>query len=235
MQWIASLVYTAFLFASIFVYALVTLACFWLPFRQRYRITQSWARVALGAAKALCGLDYVVEGLENIPAGAHVSLWKHSSAWETIVQQVLFPPTAWVLKRELLWVPVIGWGMALMRPIAINRSAHRNAVTQVVQQGKQRLAEGIWVLIFPEGTRVAAGERRRFGASGALLASQAGCKVVPVAHDAGLYWARRGLLKRRGTIRVVIGPPIDSTGMDPRDLNEAARAWIDNKVTELGA
>lgn len=235
MQWIASLVFTTFLFVSIFVYAIVTLLCFWLPFRSRYRISQSWAGLVLRAAKVLCGLDYVVEGLENLPAGAHVSMWKHSSAWETIVQQVLFPPQAWVLKRELLWIPVIGWGMALMRPIAINRSAHRSAVNQVIQQGRQRLAEGIWVLIFPEGTRVPAGQRRKFGMSGGMLATQAGCKIVPVAHDAGLYWARRGLLKRRGTIRVVIGPPIDCEGKDPRDVTEAARAWIDNKVTELGA
>jgi 1-acyl-sn-glycerol-3-phosphate acyltransferase len=120
-----------------------------------------------------------------------------------------------------------------MRPIAIDRGAGHAAVNQVVQQGKQRLAAGMWVLVFPEGTRVAPGETKKYGISGALLAAATGRKIVPVAHDAGRYWRRRGLLKRRGTIRVVIGPPIDTTGLDARAINEATRAWIDGKVAEL--
>jgi len=188
----------------------------------------------LHAVRLLCGLDYTVEGLEHIPAGNHISYWRHSSAWETIAQVVLFPPQAWVLKREILWIPFVGWATRLMKPIAIDRNARSAAVNQVVTQGRERLAEGIWVLVFPEGTRVAVGERRRYGMSGALLATQTGAKIVPVAHNAGRFWARRGLLKKRGTIKVVIGPPIETLGRDPREVNEDARTWIDGMVERIG-
>jgi 1-acyl-sn-glycerol-3-phosphate acyltransferase len=235
MQWLLSLVFTAFMFASTLLYAVAVIASFWLPYRRRYEtVVRSWARVQLGAARVLCGLDYVVEGREHIPAGSHISMWRHSSTWETIAQVLIFPPQAWVLKREILWIPAVGWATRLMRPIAINRSAGGAAVNQVVAQGQQRLAAGMWILIYPEGTRVGVGERRRYGISGALLGAAAGCKIVPVAHNAGRYWARRGLLKRRGTIRVVIGPPIDCAGREARDILEQTRAWIDGKTAELG-
>jgi len=234
MQWLRSLVLTTFMFASTVVYAGLVIASGVLPYERRYGVVRSWARAELAAARLICGLDYVVEGRENIPAGSHISMWRHSSAWETVAQAVIFPPQAWVLKHEILWIPVIGWATRLMHPIAIDRSARGTAVNQVVEQGRQRLADGMWILIYPEGTRVAVGERRRYGISGALLGAAAGCKIVPVAHDAGRYWARRGLLKRRGTIRVVIGPPIECAGREPRDILEDVRAWIDAKTTELG-
>lgn len=234
MQWLRSLVFTAVLFASTLLFAAIVIATAWLPHESRYAVVRGWARVLLAAARILCGLDYVVEGREHIPAGSHISMWRHSSTWETIAQAVLFPPQAWVLKREILWIPVVGWATWLMHPIAIDRSAHRAAVNQVVSQGLQRLAAGMWILIYPEGTRVAVGQRRRYGISGALLGAAAGCKIVPVAHDAGRYWARRGLLKRRGTIRVVIGPPVECAGREARDILEDVRAWIDAKTTELG-
>jgi 1-acyl-sn-glycerol-3-phosphate acyltransferase len=234
MQWLRSLLLTTFMFASTMLYAAIVVAAFGLPYERRYAIVRGWARLQLGAAKVLCGLDYVVEGREHIPAGSHISMWRHSSAWETIAQAVIFPPQAWVLKREILWIPVIGWATWLMDPIAIDRSAHSVARNQVVTQGRQRLADGRWILIYPEGTRVAVGERRRYGISGALLGAAAGCQIVPVAHDAGRYWARRGLLKRRGTIRVVIGPPIDCAGREVRDILEDVRTWIDTKTAELG-
>ncbi len=234
MQWLLSLLFTAFLFANTFFYGFVILCAFALPYRVRAALARQWARVSLGALHLLCGLDYVVEGREHIPAGNHLSMWRHSSTWETLAQAIVFPPQAWVLKREILWIPLIGWATKLMRPIAIDRSAHATAVNQVVAQGRERLAEGLWILIFPEGTRVGVGERRRFGISGALLATQTGRLIVPVAHDAGRYWARRGLLKKRGTIRLVIGPPIDPAGREPRVVNEEIKAWIDAKVAELG-
>jgi 1-acyl-sn-glycerol-3-phosphate acyltransferase len=140
-----------------------------------------------------------------------------------------------VLKREIMWIPVIGWATWLMDPIAIDRGAGHNAVREVVSQGRRRLEQGRWVLVFPEGTRVAPGQTRKYGISGAVLASESGRKIVPVAHDAGVYWGRRGLLKRRGTIRVVIGPPIETEGRDARALIDATRGWIEAKVTELGA
>lgn len=234
MQWLLSLLCTIFLFAATFLYGFLIICAGLLPHRYRYALARGWARTELVALKLLCGLDYVVEGRENIPPGSHISMWRHSSAWETVAQALLFPPQAWVLKREILWIPIIGWATWLMRPIAIDRSAHTAAVNQVVSQGRERLESGLWVLIFPEGTRVGVGERRRYGLSGALLATQAGCKIVPVAHNAGLYWGRRGLLKKRGTIRVVIGPAIDPAGRDARTVNDEVRDWIDTTVAELG-
>ena len=234
MQWLRSLFLTTFMFASTVLFAGLVLASFCLPYERRYAVVRGWARVQLGAARVICGLDYVVEGREHIPPGSHISMWRHSSAWETVAQAVIFPPQAWVLKREILWIPIIGWATWLMRPIAIDRSAHSVARNQVIAQGRRCLEAGRWILIYPEGTRVAVGERRRYGISGALLGAAAGCKIVPVAHDAGRYWARRGLLKRRGTIRVVIGPPIECAGREPRDILEDTRAWIDAKTTELG-
>ncbi len=159
--------------------------------------------------KHLCGLDYRVEGREHLPGGAAIILSKHQSAWETIAFQEIFPPQTWVLKRELMWIPLFGWALALLRPIAIDRSAGRKAIEQVIEQGRERLQSGIWVVVFPEGTRVAPGTRKRYGMGGAVLAAETGYPVVPVAHNAGSFWPRRGFLKRPGTVRVVIGPVID--------------------------
>lgn len=233
MRLIRSLLYTTWLFLGTGLYACFVLVMFWAPTRSLYVLADQWARGQLWVLRVLCGLSYSVEGRENIPAGAHVSMWRHSSAWETIAQAAIFPPQAWVLKRELTWIPLVGWAISLLRPIAINRKAGASAVNQVVDQGTQRLAAGYWILIFPEGTRVTAGETRKYGVSGALLASRAGCKVVPVAHNAGTYWPRRGWVKHPGVIRVVIGPPIDAAGRDPRDLNDEVRAWIEAKLQTL--
>lgn len=236
MQWLRSLLFTTLLFIDTFVFALLVLMAVPFGLQARHRAARAWARFNLWMLKALCDLDYVVEGREHIPIdGAHISYWKHSSAWETLAQMLIFPPQCWVLKREILWIPLIGWGVAAMRPIAINRGAGHRAVNQVVEQGSRRLQEGLWILLFPEGTRTRSGENRKYGLSGALLASRSGAKLVPVAHDAGTYWGRRGLLKRPGTIRVVIGPAIDTLGREPRVLNEEAKAWIDNTVARLGA
>jgi len=234
-QRLASLLFTIFLFASTLFFAVIVLICAWRPFNARYRIAQAWARTELAVLRWLCGLDYVVEGRDLLPPGQHISVWKHSSAFETMAQALVFPPQAWVLKRELMWIPVVGWATHFMRPIAINRGAGASAVSQVIEQGTERLNSGIWVLVFPEGTRVPVGTTRRFGVSAGLLATSTGRFLVPVAHDAGLYWPRRGLLKRRGTIRIVIGPPIPSAGRDAREVNDLAKAWIDAKVAELGA
>jgi len=234
-QLIRSLLYTTWLFIGTMIYAVIVLALSWLPPLKLYSVANSWARVQLWMLKTLCGLTYVVEGAENIPPGAHISMWKHSSAWETIAQAAIFPPQAWVLKRELMWIPLVGWALHFLQPIAINRKAGASAVNQVIEQGQNRLAQGLWVLVFPEGTRVSQGERRKYGVSGALLASRAGVKIVPVAHTAGDYWPRRGWVKRRGVIRVVIGKPIEAAGRDPRELNEEVRAWVETALATLGA
>lgn len=233
MQWLGSLLFTSYLFGSTLVYAVFVLTVCWLPYPKLYGIARHWARGQLWLLKKLCGLDYTVEGLEHLPADNHISMWKHSSAWETIAQMVIFPPQSWVLKRELMWIPIVGWATRVMRPIAIDRKAGGSAVMEVVSQGKQQLAEGRWILIFPEGTRMPPGETRRYGVSGALLASRTGRKVIPVAHNAGYFWPRRGLLKKAGTIRVVIGPPIETAGREPRAINEEAQNWIEATVARL--
>ena len=236
MQWIRSLLFTVILFLGTFAYAIAVMVTHVLPLSYRHAVSRHWARTMLGLCKRLCGLDYVVEGIENIPReGAHISFWKHSSTWETMTQTLLFPPQSWVLKREIMWIPLVGWAVHGLKPIAIDRRAGHRAVNQVVEQGLERLREGLWVLVFPEGTRVLPGQTRKYGISGALLASRSGAKLVPVAHNAGDFWPRRGLLKRRGTIRVVVGPPIESAGRDPRDINAEAQAWIEGTMREISA
>ena len=233
-QWLGSIVFTTYLFVSVPAYAVVAFGAVFVPGVAAFSAAQAWARSVLRALEQLCGLSCEVEGLEHLDRENCVVLLKHSSAWETIAQFIIFPPRqTWVMKRELLWVPILGWALMLFKPIAINRQGGRQAVEQVLEQGQQRLNEGYWVMIFPEGTRVPIGQKRRYGISGALLASTSGRPIIPVAHDAGRYWPRRGLLKRPGTIRLVIGQPIAAAGKDPRVLNAEVEAWIDAKLAEF--
>lgn len=215
------------------LYAPFALLTFVLPFPLRYRIIRQWARMQIFLLKKLCGLDYRVEGREHLPDGAAIILSKHQSAWETMAFQEIFPQQTWVLKRELMWIPLFGWALALLRPIAIDRRSGRKAIEQVIEQGRERLQSGIWVVVFPEGTRVAPGARRRYGIGGTVLAAETGYPVAPVAHNAGSFWPRRGFLKRSGTIRVVIGPVIDSRGKTAEELRRLAEEWIETKMVEL--
>ncbi|HEY1726067.1 MAG TPA: lysophospholipid acyltransferase family protein [Steroidobacteraceae bacterium] len=231
-QRLGSLVFTAFFLLWTFFYAIFfVLACLLLPFRGRFALARLWARVILAVLKITCRLDYRVEGAERLPAGNHIALIKHSSSWETVAQAVLLPPHVWVLKRELTWIPFVGWGIRQLHAIAVDRGAGPAAVRSVIEQGKARLAEGEWIVVFPEGTRMPPGETRRYGVSAALLAAETGKLIVPVAHDSGYYWPRRGLWKRSGTIRVVIGPPIEAAGRNPRDINAEAQSWIESHST----
>jgi 1-acyl-sn-glycerol-3-phosphate acyltransferase len=230
-----SLLFTTYMMASACLFGAVMGLGFWLPYRAQFAIARSWARILLWVLERLCGLKYVVEGRERIPPGNHIVMSNHTSAWETVAQFLIFPPQVWVLKRELLWIPFIGWGLKLLRPIAINRGEGHRAVNQVIEQGKLRLADGLWIIIFPEGTRVIAGETRKFGVSGALLAIASGRCLVPLSHNAGAFWPRRGFLKKPGTIRVVIGEPIDPAGKNPRDLNEEVRQSIEAGLARIAA
>jgi 1-acyl-sn-glycerol-3-phosphate acyltransferase len=231
MQLIGSVAFTIFLFLWTFFYAIFFVtACVFLPFRLRFALARFWGVVLLKALKWTCRLDYRVEGFENLPAGSHVALWKHSSSWETIAMAVILPRQVWVLKRELTWIPFVGWGILQMHAIAIDRKSGASAVSQVVEQGSARLAEGSWVIIFPEGTRMPRGQTRKYGGSGALLAKEAGRMIVPVAHNSGDYWPRRGLMKKPGTIRVAIGAPISAAGREVREINDDAQSWIEAKI-----
>jgi len=232
-QLFRSLLFTTYMMASACVFGGVMTLGFWLPYPAQFAIARSWARILFWVLERLCGLKYVVEGRERIPSGNHIVMSNHTSAWETVAQFLIFPPQVWVLKRELLWIPFVGWGLKLLRPIAINRGEGHRAVNQVVDQGKARLADGLWIIIFPEGTRVVSGETRKFGVSGALLAIASGHSVVPLSHNAGTFWARRGFLKKPGTIRVVIGEPIESAGKNPRELNEEVKQAIEAGLARI--
>ncbi len=215
------------------LYAVILLIGSVIPYPRRFVLAKNWADVLLWLLDKLCGLKYRVTGRENIPQGAHIAMWNHSSSWETIAQATVCPTQSWVLKRELLWIPLVGWAIRLLHPIAVDRGAGTSSVNRVVAQGKRQLQRGVWVVIFPEGTRMPAGETRKYGVGGALLASRAGCKVIPVAHNAGKFWPRRGLIKKRGTIQVVIGLPIDAAGRDPRAINADAQQWIEATLKTL--
>ncbi|HEX7952565.1 MAG TPA: lysophospholipid acyltransferase family protein, partial [Burkholderiales bacterium] len=193
------------------------------------------SHLVIGMAWVICGVRYRVIGRENLPRVSCIVLSKHQSAWETLAYQVLLPPQVWVLKRELLRVPFFGWGLAMMSPIAIDRSSASRALKQTLEQGRRRLADGWWIVIFPEGTRVAPGQRVRYQPGGAWLASKSGAPVVPIAHNAGTVWGRNAFIKYPGTITVSIGPTIDPSGMTPDAINRKAEDWIENEVARLGS
>jgi 1-acyl-sn-glycerol-3-phosphate acyltransferase len=232
-QWLGSIAFTCFLFVSVPFYGVVALVVRVLGYHATYAVAAHWCGIQVALLKWLCRIDCTVEGREHLPEQSSVVLMKHSSSWETIAQLLLLPRQCWVLKRELVWAPILGWVIACLKPIAINRKGGRTAVEQVIRLGCQRLDEGLWVVIYPEGTRVRAGESRRYGISGALLAQAAGRPVVPVAHNAGHYWPRRGLYKKPGTIRFVIGEPIETAGRDVRELMTEVQAWIEARLREM--
>lgn len=234
--WLRSLTFLAVGFSMAAFYSLVIILSFWAPAAWLRGLLLSFCRRALWLGEFVCGMKVIVEGAENLPDSPSVIMVKHTTVLETYGHVPLFPPTAWVVKRELLRVPIVGWAIGLVfNPIAINRGRGRSAVTQVIEQGKERLAEGTWVTIFPEGTRVAAGETRKYGISGAALANEADVQIVPVAHNAGDFWPRGVFAKRPGTVRFCIGPPIDAAAQSPKETNVLVRNWIENKMREISS
>lgn len=233
MQWVRSLVFFVGMAATALLYTPFAMVVAPLPAVRRSTLIGYWAKFIVAWLRLTCGLGYRVIGLENLPREPCVILSKHQSAWETIAFQEIFPPQAWVLKRELLWIPFFGWGLAATRPIAIDRKAGVRALDDVVRQGKERLAGGRYVVVFPEGTRMAPGERGRYNPGGAMLAKKAGVPVVPVAHNSGSFWSRRGFLKLPGVIEVRVGPPIDTSDKRPKQINAEAETWIESQMPEL--
>ena len=214
-------------------YAIVALASFPLPRLARYRVISAWSRLVLWLAWVLCGIRWRVEGRKHLPDEPAVILSQHQSAWETLAFQEIFPPQVMVLKRELLWIPFFGWGLALMSPIAINRARGVAAMRELARKGRERLAQGFWVVIYPEGTRVPPGQKRAYQQGGAWLAVNCGVPVVPVAHNAGKLWPRNAFLKRAGTVTVRIGPPIGTAGRQPKEVIAQAKAWIEGQQETL--
>jgi 1-acyl-sn-glycerol-3-phosphate acyltransferase len=204
-----------------------------LPLRWRYYTIIQWSRFALWWLRITCQLSWRVTGLEHIPDQASVILCKHQSAWETMALQFVFPPHCQVVKRELLWVPFFGWGLASLNPIAIDRAAGTKALRAVLSEGQRRLNAGWWILLFPEGTRTPIDRPGKYSASGAALALKAQCPLVPVAHNAGLFWPRQALRKTPGVIELVIGPPLFPDGRSATMLLAEAEQWIESTCREL--
>ena len=210
----------------------VTLAIV-LPMRVRFWLISVWRAGFMALCKYVLGIDYEIIGRQNIPTAPSVILSKHQSAWETVSLQAIFPPLVFVLKKSLLMIPFLGWAFAAVKMISIDRSAGKDAMRQVVDQGCDRLKAGYWVVIFPEGTRIAPGESRRFKQGGAHLAVSAGALVVPVAHNAGEFWAKNAFIKTPGVITVSIGPAIDPKDKTAAEVTELAEQWIENEMRRI--
>lgn len=229
-----SLLFFVLMLIIVTVFGVLLVLLGWLPMSWKETIANTWADVTLWLLKWICGLDYRVRGMEHLPQGAVVVMAKHQSAWETIaLRSILRGNQSWVLKRELMWLPVFGWALAVLSPIAIDRSAGRRAVAKVVEQGVRYLAKGHRVIIFPEGTRTAPGVRGRYGKGGAILAEHSGIPVLPIAHNAGVFWKRRGIKKYPGTIDVVIGPPIQTEGRKSAAIISDVETWIEGQMETL--
>lgn len=221
------------LFVTIFFGTIGIVVALFLPYRLRYRFFGLWSRSIISGASLFCGFKVRIEGEEHIPDKPGIVLSKHQSAWETLALQALFPPQTWVLKRELMWIPFLGWALRLLEPIAINRSSTRDAMKQMIAQGRRRLAQNRWVVVFPEGTRIPPGQQGRYRKGGAVLACETGARITPVAHNAGVVWPKNSFLKYPGEITVRIGPPIDPAGKDANQVLEEVQAWIERESLAL--
>ena len=230
-----STLFAAFLLLITPVFAIIALLTFPLPALTRYRIITVWTRWVMWAARVMCGIRYRVIGAEHIPKEPCIILSKHQSAWETMGFQLIFPPQVWVLKQELLRVPFFGWGLAMLSPIAIDRSSRRQALQQLVEQGVERLAAGFCIVIFPEGTRIAPGGRGNYRPGGARLAVQTGTMVLPVAHNAGYFWGRNAFTKRPGLITISFGPSIATQNRTAVEVIQETECWIEAEAQRIVA
>jgi len=213
--------------------ALLIVGCM-LPFKIRWKIGHAWCAIVGWMTKVFCGLTYEVEGLENInPGQPAIILSNHQSAWETLALRYLLPPHSVVIKRELLYLPIWGWALLTLKSIVINRKNQRASLRSLLEQGTKYLNQGLWVLIFPEGTRAGAGEMLKFNIGGAMLAHKTGFPVVPVAHNAGDFWPRYSFFKYPGVIKLKIGPVIETKRRKAADINADAEAWITRALKEM--
>ena len=231
--WLRSLAFWIVFPVSLVIFATLLLFTVFFSLTTRWQLVQVWVHFILWWLKITCKLTHEVQGSEHITADAGIVFAKHQSTWETIALQQIFPIQVWVAKRELMWIPFFGWGLALMKCIHIKRGTGKAAVKQLVTQGQARLDEGIWIVIFPEGTRIPAGQKGRYRIGGAVLADQTGYPIIPVAHNAGEYWPRRSFIKRPGIIQVRIGAPIDPAGKSAQQILNEASTWIEDRMAEI--
>jgi 1-acyl-sn-glycerol-3-phosphate acyltransferase len=231
--WLRSLAFWIVFPISILLFATLLMLAAPFTLKARWSLLQYWVHFILWWLKVTCKLTHEVQGREHISLEPGIVFAKHQSTWETIALQQIFPLQVWVAKRELMWIPFFGWGLALMKCIHIRRGAGKAAIKQLVTQGRARLQDGNWVVIFPEGTRIPAGQKSRYRIGGAVLAEQTGYSIVPVAHNAGEYWPRRSFIKRPGVIQVRIGAPIPPQGKTAQQLLDQASGWIEEQMAEI--
>jgi len=229
-----SALYLTLLVVTVAPYSIGTLLWSWLPLTRRYWMATGWTRFAIASGKVVCGMRYQILGRENLPDGPAIILSKHQSAWETLWLTTAMPrPLTFVYKRELHYLPFVGWAMATLGMINIDRSRGHDAFEQVVERGSEHLARGWWIVIFPEGTRTAPGAAPRYKTGGPRLAVRTGALVIPIAHNSGELWPRRAFLKTPGTITVSIGPPIDPAGRTAEEVAQRVESWIENEMHRL--
>ncbi len=213
--------------------AILLVFIFYAPLKIRIGLIKIWINYSLGLLRYFCGLKYRIEGLENIPNHGFILMSKHSSTWETIALQKFFGPMVWVVKRELTRIPIFGWGLMAMNAIAINRGTGRKAISQLIQESKKRMDQGRILMLFPEGTRVLPMERKPFKPGGAIVSEKTGYAVLPIAHNAGEFWPRHSWIKWPGTIRLVIGEPIEPGGRKSNQIIEEVKQWITSTCDEI--
>ena len=233
MATIRAIVFYLGLFPMTVAFCLIGIVILPLKRKTRYKVVIQWSRFALWWLRLTCGVTSRINGVENIPSLPSVIFCKHQSAWETMALQFIFPAHVQVVKRELLYVPFFGWGLASLNPIAIDRAAGAKALRQVLRVGTERIKQGGWVLLFPEGARTQPRELREYSPSAAALAIRAGCKLVPIAHNAGVYWSRNALRKRSGEIQLTIGPALDGEGRSAAELTAEAAAWVEAECARM--
>ena len=236
MSELRSILFTLYQLVVTPIWAIMVLLLFWMPPIARFKFIMGWCWLNLFGSRWICGIRERVIGRENIPASnqPHVIMSKHSSTWETLALNFLFPPLAFVAKKELLSIPFFGWAFARASPITIDRKAGQDAMTQIITQGRERVQQGFWIVVYPEGTRIRAGTRAHYRTGGARLAIALGLPIVPVAHNAGYLWPKGWLGKRPGTVTVSIGAPIRTDGKDMQQLMNEVESWIENEVARLG-
>ena len=202
-----------------------------------YWLCAGWLRLAVTGGTVMLGIQNRVTGMENLPStelGSCVLLVKHQSTWETFSMVTLMPhPLAFVFKKELLYVPFFGWAMSRMDMIHIDRSQRTQAFNKVVEQGKRLMAQGVWVIMFPEGTRIARGQKGVYKSGGTRLAIETGAPVIPVAVTSAKCWPRKAFIKRPGIVDISIGKPIPSAGRQPDELMREVEAWIEAEMRRL--
>lgn len=234
MYFLRSIFYFIIWWSFTFFWGFVCLLTCWLPFKGRYKIASIWAWVTIGLAKIICGINYQIKGTENFPDGPVILLSKHQSTWETLFMMLVLPkPVSFVLKKSLLYIPFFGWVLAFMRMIPIDRNKRTNAFRQMIHVGSERLKNGHWIIIFPEGTRVPPGTQGNYQNGGAMLAIRTKAQVIPVALNSGECWPKTTIVKTPGTITLSFGKPIATEGKKAEELTKEVKTWIESEIRNI--